>query len=155
MTPWPSDWSLIEINDLVYLTNLWSFILDQPFQLYKVKSSKVGNCRNWSQRIPMFRAKALRQQKKRVLKRLLLSSYNLTVPRGPAWANSHQPNVTTGRNRFTREKTAVNSWVKEDNIFLTRVQVTLSRQPRRAGIELYCHRAERHVLYHCTSNTHL
>ena len=31
--------------------------------LNKVKSSKVDNCRNWSQRIPTFRAKALRRER--------------------------------------------------------------------------------------------
>ena len=35
----------------------------------QVKSSKVDNSRDWSQRIPTFRAKDLRQRKKRVLRR--------------------------------------------------------------------------------------
>ena len=36
--------------------------------LIKVKSSKIDNCRDWSQRIPTFRTKTLRQRKKRVLR---------------------------------------------------------------------------------------
>ena len=41
----------------------------------KVKSSKVCNCRDWSQRTPTFPAQALRQRKKRVLNKFLCSKH--------------------------------------------------------------------------------
>ena len=45
---------------------IW-FVSEKSEKNY-VKSSKVDNCRDWSQRIQTFRAKVLRQRKNRVLK---------------------------------------------------------------------------------------